>query len=51
MRLSAEQIHKFQELHRQKFGEELSYEVAYDKAIRLVRMLEIILNRRAKTQS
>jgi hypothetical protein len=49
MRLSTEQIHKFQELYRQKFGDELSYEVAYDKAIKLTQMMEIILRHKTQT--
>jgi hypothetical protein len=42
MQLSTKQVHKFQELYRQKFGEKLSYEVAHEKAIKLVRLIEII---------
>ena len=43
MSLLVEQVQKFQQLYREEFGEDLSYEVAYDKGIKLVRLMEIIL--------
>jgi len=44
MSIPIEQVHKFQELYRHHFGEELSDEVAYRKAIKLVRLMEIVLH-------
>lgn len=40
--LSEEQIEKFQKLYKKKFGKEISHEEAYDKGIKLVRLVDLI---------
>lgn len=40
--LSDEQIKKFQELYKNRFGEEISREVAYEKAIKLIQLVELV---------
>jgi len=47
MHLSLNQIHKFKEIYHRHFGEELSDVVAYQKAVKLVRLMEIILRQKA----
>lgn len=40
--LSDEQITKFQMLYKKRFGKEISREEAYEKGIKLMRLVEII---------
>lgn len=40
--LSEQSITKFQELYRGRFGKEISREEAYEKGIKLVRMIELV---------
>ncbi len=42
MVLSDEQIKKFQNIYKDKFGKEISKEDAYEKGIKLLRLLHII---------
>ena len=40
--LSNEQIKKFQTLYKNRFGKEISREEAYEKGVKLVRLVELI---------
>ena len=40
--LSDEQIRKFQMLYKKHFGKEISREEAYEKGVKLVRLVELI---------
>ena len=40
--LSEEHVKKYQELYRNRFGKEISYESAYEESAKLVRLLEVI---------
>ncbi|MEK7576147.1 MAG: hypothetical protein AAB482_00460 [Patescibacteria group bacterium] len=40
--LSDEQVKKFQELWLKKFGKEISKEVAYEKGVKLLRLVELV---------
>jgi len=40
--LSDEQIKQFQILYRNRFGKEISREEAYEKGVKLVRLVELI---------
>lgn len=40
--LSKEQITKFQKLYKNRFGVEISREQAYEKGIKLIRLVELI---------
>lgn len=40
--LSDEQIIKFQELYKERFGKEISREEAYEKGMKLIRLVEIV---------
>ena len=40
--LSDEQITKFQELYKAKFGKKISREEAYEKGSKLIRLVELI---------
>ena len=40
--LSDEQITKFQTLYRNRFGEEISREEAYEQGVKLIRLVELI---------
>ena len=42
MLLSPEHINKFKEIYKAKFGKDISDQEAYDKGIRLIRLLMII---------
>lgn len=42
MKLTDEQIIKFQELYEKKFGEKISREQALEKGLRLMRLVELI---------
>ena len=42
MLLSPEHIKKFKEIYRMKFGKEISDQEAYEKGIKLIRLLMII---------
>jgi hypothetical protein len=39
--LSNEQITKFQALYKNRFGEEISHEEAYEKGARLIRLIKL----------
>ncbi len=51
MQLSDENISKFQMLHKKHFGDEIGKDVAYEKGIRLVRLMEIVLKSDIKKRS
>ena len=40
--LTDEQIKKFQELYKNRFGEEISREVAYEIAMKLIQLIELV---------
>ena len=40
--LSKEQITKFQTLYKNRFGVEISREQAYEKGVKLIRLIELI---------
>jgi len=40
--LSEEQITKFQKLYKNRFGVEISREEAYEKGVKLIRLVELI---------
>lgn len=40
--LSDEQITKFQTMYKNRFGKELSREEAYEKGVKLMRLVEIV---------
>jgi len=40
--LTNEQVQKFQDIYRKRFGKEISKEDALEKGIKLVRLMEII---------
>ena len=40
--LSEDQILKFQNLYRERFGKEISRKEAYEKGIKLLRLVELI---------
>jgi len=40
--LSNEQITKFQTLYKNRFGKEISQEEAYEKGVKLVRLMKLI---------
>jgi hypothetical protein len=42
MRLTDENIASFQEIYKNKFGKEISREDAYEKASKLVRLMQIV---------
>lgn len=42
MQLSDEDIAKFQDLYRSKFGKEITKEDAYEQGIKLVRLMSIV---------
>lgn len=42
MELSEEDITEFQEIYKEEFGEEISREESYNKAIRMLRLLEVV---------
>jgi len=48
MSVSDEYLATFKELYKQKFGKDLSEQEAYDKAIRLLRMVEVIYHRQVR---
>lgn len=39
MILSDQDVKEFQDLHKTTFGEELTYEVAYEQAVKLLRLM------------
>ncbi len=40
--LSDEQIKKFQTLYKNRFGKEISREEAYEKGVKLMRLIELV---------
>ena len=40
--LSETQVQKFQELYRKRFGKEIGREEAYEKGVKLLRMMELV---------
>jgi hypothetical protein len=50
MELTNEQIEKFQELYKQQFGEEISYEEAADRGLKLVRLVRLVYKPITKEQ-
>ena len=48
--LSDEQIIKFQMLYRKRFGKEISRETAYEKGVKLMRLVEIIYKPMTETE-
>ena len=42
MLLSPEHLNKFKDIYKSKFGKEISDQEAYDKGVRLIRLLMII---------
>ena len=40
--LSEEQVTKFQQIYKARFGRDISRDEAYDKGIKLLRLIEII---------
>ncbi len=40
--LSNQQVEKFRMLYKNRFGKEISYEEAYEKGAKLIRLFEII---------
>jgi hypothetical protein len=42
--LTDEQVSKFQELYKNRFGVEISREEAYAQGVKLVRLIEIVYN-------
>lgn len=48
--LSDEQIKKYQTLHKNRFGEEISREQAYERGVKLLRILEVIYKTMTKTE-
>jgi hypothetical protein len=51
MKISEEQVSKFQLVYEKHFGENISKEEALTKGIRIVRLVEIILKEKAKLLS
>jgi hypothetical protein len=43
MKLSEEDIKEFQELYKEEFGKEISYQDAYDSAQKLITIVKIIM--------
>ena len=41
--LTENDIKEFQEIYRQEFGKEISYQDAYDGAQKLIRMVQILM--------
>lgn len=50
MNLTNEDITKFQNLYKKYFGEEISKEEAYQKGMRLIRLLKIIIKNNQKNE-
>ena len=48
--LSDEQIKKYQMLHKNRFGEEISREQAYERGVKLLRILESIYKPMTKAE-
>ncbi len=48
--LSDEQIKKFQAIYRNRFGTEISKEKAYEKGVKLVRLMELIYKPMAQNE-
>jgi len=42
MALSEEYLQKFKELYREQFGKELSDQETYDKAFKLLRLIQLV---------
>jgi hypothetical protein len=50
MELTNEQIEKFQQLYKQRFGEDISYEEAADRGLKLVRLVRLVYKPITKEQ-
>jgi len=50
MYLTDEQIAKFQTLYKNRFGEEISREEAYEKGVKLLRLVELIYKPMTETE-
>jgi len=48
--LSDEQITKFQTLYKNRFGKEINREEAYEKGVKLVRLVELIYKPMTETE-
>ena len=48
--LSDEQITKYQTLHKNRYGREISREEAYEKGIKLMRLVELIYQPMTETE-
>ncbi len=48
--LSDEQIKKFQAIYKNRFGTEISKEEAYEKGVKLVRLMELIYKPMTKNE-
>ena len=44
MELTDEQIEKFQELYKTRFGIDISYEDAKDRGLKLIRLVKVVYN-------
>lgn len=51
MQFTDEHIAEFQMLYKKHFGKEISKEVALDKAIRLVRLMKVVLEGEPKIKT
>jgi len=47
--LTAEQVAKFQQLYKTRFGKEISQSEAYEQGIKLVRLMELVCQPIAKS--
>lgn len=50
MRISDEHMEEFIRLYEEKYGERLEYQDAYDRASRLLRLVEIVESEAFKTR-
>ena len=48
--LSDEQIRKFQTLYRNRFGKEISRDEAYEKGVKLLRLVELVYKPMTETE-
>lgn len=49
--LSEEMVLKFQKLYKEKFGEEISKEEAYEQGIKLLKLIQVIYRPLPKKQT
>jgi hypothetical protein len=50
MGLTEKQVKEFQEIYKKEFGEEISYEKAYEKGTNLVQLFEAVFKPRENTE-